>query len=98
MDKRILTFVRETGIAFLSHLRVKLILSRDDNGMCYNNKDLTEVVTTIRQLDKCHPVVGRDLDRKFRPWCVEAIKTAVTIICATGPTILKEATFNLLEC
>jgi hypothetical protein len=33
-----------------------------------------------------------------RPWCVDLIKASYTMICSCGPTIIKEATFNLLGC
>lgn len=31
-------------------------------------------------------------------WCIDALKLATTMICSCGPTVLKEATFNLLGC
>jgi hypothetical protein len=33
-----------------------------------------------------------------RPWCMDLIKASCTMICSCGPTIIKEATFNLLDC
>lgn len=33
-----------------------------------------------------------------RGWCIDALKGAVTLICTCGPTVIKEATFNLLGC
>ena len=33
-----------------------------------------------------------------RGWCIDALKAATTMICSCGPTIVKEATYNLLGC
>jgi hypothetical protein len=33
-----------------------------------------------------------------RPWCIAALKGAMTLVCNCGPRIVKEATFNLLGC
>ena len=33
-----------------------------------------------------------------RPWCMDLIKASCTFICSCGPTIIKKATFNLLDC
>lgn len=33
-----------------------------------------------------------------RRWCIDALKSAATLICTCGPTAVKEATFNLLGC
>jgi hypothetical protein len=33
-----------------------------------------------------------------REWCIDALKTAATLICTCGPTVVKDATFNLLGC
>lgn len=35
---------------------------------------------------------------QYRGWCIDALKTATTLICSCSPTIVKEATFNLLGC
>lgn len=51
---------------------------------------------------------GRELDARgiieqaatsdAKSWCIDSLKAAVTIICSCGPTVVKGATFNLLEC
>jgi len=51
---------------------------------------------------------GRELDARqaiqkaaspeARGWCIDALKTAATMICTCGPTVVKDATFNLLGC
>lgn len=33
-----------------------------------------------------------------RQWCIDALKAASTLICTCGPTVVKDATFNLLGC
>jgi hypothetical protein len=33
-----------------------------------------------------------------RGWCIAALKSAATLICTCGPTVVKDATFNLLGC
>ena len=32
-----------------------------------------------------------------RQWCIDALKAAATLIWTCGPTVVKDATFNLLE-
>ena len=33
-----------------------------------------------------------------RPWCMDLVKASCTFICSCGPKIIREATFNLLDC
>lgn len=33
-----------------------------------------------------------------RGWCIDTLKAAATLVCTCAPTVVKEATFNLLGC
>lgn len=57
----------------------------------------------------CHKVKqGRELEARqaiqkaarpeARQWCIDALKAVTTLICTCGPTVVKDATFNLLGC
>ena len=43
--------------------------------------------------------IEKAMAEQSRPWCIIALKTAASIICTISPcTMIKEATFNLLNC
>lgn len=75
----------------------------DCNPMNENELD-SKLVSSI-----CNKIKqGRELEARLaiqkaaspeaRGWCIDALKTAATMICTCGPTVIKDATFNLLGC
>lgn len=56
--------------------------------ICASMKNSDELKTRI--------LIEKAKTNQARGWCIDALKAAVTIISTCGPTVIKEATFNLL--
>jgi hypothetical protein len=65
-----------------------------------NPKALVKICATIKKGEELNArrLIENAKTPEGREWCIDALKGAVTIICTCGPTIIQEATFNLLGC
>ena len=81
----------------------------DTTGQLNQCKPITEdldhnlIDSICSKLKKSNELEARlEIDRArtelARPWCIDALKAAATLICTCGPTVVKGATFNLLGC
>ena len=61
---------------------------------------LGKICTALKKSDelKTRTLIENAKTAQARGWCIDALKGAVTLICTCGPTVIKEATFNLLGC
>ena len=71
--------------------------------MGHNELDASLISSICTKLKQGRELEARQAIQKAaspeaRQWCVDALKSAATLICTCGPTVVKDATFNLLGC
>ena len=48
---------------------------------------------------KARQLIEANLTPTSHKWCIVALKTAITLVCNNcSPSVIREATFNLLAC
>ena len=65
-----------------------------------NPKEIGKICAALKKSDELQArrLIENAKTVEARGWCIDALKGAATLICTCGPTIIKEATFNLLGC
>jgi len=65
-----------------------------------DSKLITSICKKIKKGDElgARQAIEKAASPEARSWCIAALKSAATMICTCGPTVVKDATFNLLGC